>query len=42
MFQTKVIEKLKAHILFSVPFPKNLAVCDTVEYVRARHVTGDI
>jgi hypothetical protein len=26
MFQTKVVEKIKTHILFSVTFPENRAV----------------
>jgi len=30
MFQTKVLEKLKARILFSVPFPENLVVYETL------------
>jgi len=43
MFQTKVIEKLKARILFSVPFfRKSCRIWDIVECGRARRITVDI
>ena len=44
MFQTKVVEKVKAHILCSVFFPslKLCSLCDNVEkYVRVGQATHD-
>ena len=43
MFQTKVVEKIKTHILCSITFfRKSLRFCDNVEkYCKARHATDD-
>jgi len=43
MFQTKVVEKIKTHILCSVTvFRKSYCLCDNVEnYGRAKQVADD-
>jgi hypothetical protein len=43
MFQTKVIEKIKTHILCSIIFPENSAVYEIMwkKYGRARQATDD-
>ena len=43
MFQTKVVEKIKAHILFPVTFlRKSCRLCENVEkYCRAGRATND-
>jgi hypothetical protein len=43
MFQTKVVEKIKTHNLFSVIFLEDRAVCKKIwkNYSRAGQVTDD-
>jgi len=43
MFQTKVLEKIKTHILCSFFFLENPAVCEIIwkKYCRAGHATDD-
>jgi hypothetical protein len=43
MFQTKVVEKIKTHILCSVPFPKNRAINEIVwkKYCRTGQATDE-
>jgi hypothetical protein len=42
MFQTKIVEKIKKHILCSIPFFENRAFLDNVEkYSKARQATDD-
>jgi hypothetical protein len=38
MFQTKVVEKIKTHVLYSVTFfSENRAVCESMWYGRTGH-----
>ena len=43
MFQTKVVEKIKTHILFSIPFSENRAVYEIMweKYCRTGQATDD-
>jgi hypothetical protein len=43
MFQTKVVEKIKTHVLHSIAFSENRAVCEIIwkKYCRTRQATDD-
>jgi hypothetical protein len=43
MFQTKVVEKIKTHILYSIIFSENIAVCEIMwkKCCRAKQATDD-